>query len=123
MNDYKKYQIVSFGQDRFAIADSSGKIIDDAQGYGYKTPQKAYLAANWKFKGGKEKKQQKENNYRQWLGSDQAHKDAVKKFDEYLEWNFKEIARGETTIDEIWNEIEKEFKIKIPDFVRKQAIK
>lgn len=41
--------------DRFIIIDNhTGKVLDDAQGYGYKTPQKAY--ACWKYKyGGFEK--------------------------------------------------------------------
>lgn len=140
MSEEEKYQIVHFSSKhsrqameaymefeptevRFAIADSNGKIIDDAQGYGYKTKQKAYLAMNWKFKGGKQKTKARENNYRQWVKENPIHKQAIKKFDEYLEWNFKEIARGETTLNEMWNELEKEFKIVIPDFVKKQHLK
>ena len=38
---------------RYVIVDGNGKIVDDAQGYGYKTRQKAAKAMWWKFKGGK----------------------------------------------------------------------
>lgn len=33
------------GEKRFVIVDrETGEILDDAQGYGYKTPKKAYAA-------------------------------------------------------------------------------
>lgn len=38
---------------RFVIADNSGKVVDDAQGWGYKTEEKARKAMWYKFKGGK----------------------------------------------------------------------
>lgn len=37
---------------RYAIADDDGNVIDDAQGYGYKTPKSAAKAMWWKFKDG-----------------------------------------------------------------------
>jgi hypothetical protein len=40
---------------RFDICDEAGKVIDDAQGYGYKSAQSAHKAASYKFKGGKQK--------------------------------------------------------------------
>lgn len=42
-------------QIRFDICDSDGKVIDDAQGYGYKSAQSAHKAASYKFKGGNKK--------------------------------------------------------------------
>lgn len=46
-----------FGPERrYVITDHSGKLLDDAQGYGYKTAQKAHKAAWYRFKGGKRKK-------------------------------------------------------------------
>lgn len=42
-------------ESRFDICDEKGNVIDDAQGHGYKTEQKAHRAAYYKFKGGKEK--------------------------------------------------------------------
>ena len=43
------YQVVPFGEDRFAIATSGGEIIDDAQGWGYKTKVSAHKAAAYKM--------------------------------------------------------------------------
>jgi hypothetical protein len=42
-------------QTRFDICDVNGEVIDNAQGYGYKTAQSAHKAASYKFKGGKQK--------------------------------------------------------------------
>jgi len=42
-------------ENRYDIVSESGEIIDNAQGYGYKTYQSAQKAAWYKFKGGKQK--------------------------------------------------------------------
>jgi hypothetical protein len=42
-------------EQRYAICDLSEKIIDDANGYGYKSMQSAHKAASYKFNGGKKK--------------------------------------------------------------------
>ena len=49
MNKKEDYQIIPFHYDRFVIADLNGKIIDDAQGYGFKTKQKAFFAKKLSF--------------------------------------------------------------------------
>ena len=119
----KTYSVIPFNQSRFAIADLSGKIIDDAQGYGYKTAQSAHKAASWKLKGGKEKDASQKSDYRKWLKENHAHKAAIETFNDYVEWNVKEIARKEITLDDLWKTVEGEYGISIPDFVRKQVEK
>ncbi len=42
-------------ENRYDIVSESGEIIDNAQGYGYKTYPSAQKAAGYKFKGGKQK--------------------------------------------------------------------
>jgi hypothetical protein len=43
--------VVKWGNNgRFAIADGNGKIVDDAQGYGYTTGQKAHKAMWYRFR-------------------------------------------------------------------------
>lgn len=42
-------------QTRFDICDLEGNVIDDAQGYGYKSAQSAHRAAAYRFKGGAKK--------------------------------------------------------------------
>lgn len=45
---------------RFAIADArTGEILDDAQGYGYKSRQKAYAAWGWKNRSPEKVKKEK----------------------------------------------------------------
>lgn len=46
---------------RYIIIDSeSGEILDDAQGYGYKTKRNAYAAYSWKTRSDKEKQIEKD---------------------------------------------------------------
>lgn len=117
------YLIVSFHQDRFAIADKTGKILDDAQGWGFKTRQKAFFAMHYNFLGGKESKQQRKNDFKNWINSDPTHKKIVNEFNNMLDCSFKEIARGESTIDDIWGQLETEYKIEIPKFVKQEILK
>ena len=53
---------------RFAIAEDDGKIVDDAQGYGYRTKEKAVKAMWWKFKGGESKSNAKVEWWRGNIG-------------------------------------------------------
>lgn len=119
MNNKINYHIVPFGQSRFAVANEKDEIIDNAQGYGYKTRQVAFKAMNWKVGGGKEKVQLKKQQVKDWIKLNPAHAQIIKKFDEYMEWNVKELSRGEVTEDDIWRKLEKEFSIIIPAYIRK----
>ena len=55
VSEFNKYEYHNTPELRYAIADKDGKVLDDAQGYEYKTKQKAFLALNWKFLNGKQK--------------------------------------------------------------------
>ena len=83
---------------RFVISNPiTGKILDDAQGYGYTTKPKAEKAAWYKFKGGKSKLEAAEkeaNNF--W----RAHKNFAATANEFYETRFKEIALGELDAEE-----------------------
>lgn len=96
---------------RFAIADDNGKIIDDAQGWGYKTEQKAHRAMWYKFNGGEQKKKKTEDSKRSFFN---AHKGLERFINDIFEINFKEIARGEITDDDILKEIKEKFGIDMP---------
>lgn len=72
---------------RYDIADESGKVIDNAQGYGYKTFQSAQKAAWYKFKGGKQKT---DETKKKALAFWKANKGFGKELNDWLEWNFKE---------------------------------
>ena len=117
------YEIVSFGNFRFAISDESGKVVDDAQGYGYKTKQSAFKAMSWKLQGGKQKAESQAKAFRSWLKEDVKHPKIIKEFNDQMEWNFKELSRGEVKIADIWNLLERKFVVTVPDYVKKQALK
>ena len=50
------YNVIQRPDGRFIIVDAfTREVLDDAQGYGYKTKKKATNAGWYKFKGGKAK--------------------------------------------------------------------
>jgi hypothetical protein len=88
------YTITRRADGRYDITHAeTQQVLDNANGYGYTTRQKAEKAAWYTYRGGKAKK-------------DAAKREAItfwtryvefgKAVRDYYEWNFKEIARGET---------------------------
>lgn len=70
------------GEDRFVIVDAeTGEIIDDAQGYGYKTKKKAY--ASWAYKNRDKSKDAEYNakrkRIREWM---REHKSFIRTMDQ-----------------------------------------
>ena len=92
---------------RYAIADMQAKVVDDAQGYGYKSKQNACKAMWYKFQGGKSKTQSIKNRARVYWAS---RKDIAKAIENMLEDNFREISRGEYTTEDVIKQVETEFK-------------
>lgn len=58
--------------DRFVIVDlETGEILDDAQGYGYKTAQKAHIGYNYRNKQASRSKKShdlKVDAFHEWIG-------------------------------------------------------
>ena len=56
MEEYKIYKSTELSKpydDRYIVVSTeTGEIVDDAQGYGYKSPQKAWAAFQWKLRNG-----------------------------------------------------------------------
>jgi hypothetical protein len=100
-----------YEETRFAIADDNGKIVDDAQGWGYKTAQKAQKAMWYKFYGGKQKKETEENDRKQFF---KEHKGIEQFIYDICMNNIKEMARGEVTDEDVLNDIKKKFGIDMP---------
>ena len=96
---------------RFVITDDDGKVVDDAQGYGYKSKQKAHKAMWYKFQGGKQKVNEKQKKVKEFF---KQHKGLDKFLNKIFENNCKEIMRGEVTDQDIINEVKEEFGIDIP---------
>lgn len=72
------------------ISTDTGEILDDAQGYGYKTPQKAYAAYGYKNQSKKKKKAKakKRREIEKWMKENQ---DFVSLIEDYAFY----IAKGE----------------------------
>jgi len=84
------------GEKRFVIVDrETGEILDDAQGYGYKTPQKAYAAFYYlnRDKSKDAEKLERKEHIRQWM---REHKSFVRAMDQFA----FEIAKGSWAPDE-----------------------
>lgn len=106
-------------EDRYVIVDKvTEKIIDDAQGYGYKTREKASKAMWWKFRGGKENSDNKKKLFNEWIKID-LNKEIYNSFNNLLEGYFKEISMGISTIDEVFETIESEYGVEIPNDIKK----
>lgn len=81
---------------RYVIVDkNSGKVLDDAQGYGYKSKQNAYSSYAYKHRDKKKdrEKKAKERHIKAWL---KEHKDFAKFMDQIA----FEIAKGSWGPDE-----------------------
>ncbi len=101
-------EVVKENEKRFIMIDeNTGEVIDDAQGYGYKTKQKAYSAYNYKYGGGKDRHSEYKKFWRE-------RKDIAKFIGKLYSMWIKEILKGEITEDDILAEVEKEFGQKIP---------
>lgn len=46
--DLFRFRIIEYGS-RYIVTDTQGNVVDDANGYGFKTRQKAFLAINHNF--------------------------------------------------------------------------
>ncbi len=75
---------LSKGRDkRYVVVDKeSGEVIDDAQGYGYKSAQKAYAAYNYKTRD-KSKDREKAKKKKQVLIWLKEHPDFAEAMDQY----------------------------------------
>lgn len=88
--------------DRYIVVDEeTGEILDDAQGYGYRTPKKAYAALAWKASGKldkpktaedkrrerKQAKERKRERIRDWL---KKHSFFTSKIYDFVEMTLKE---------------------------------
>jgi hypothetical protein len=115
--------VVYWKDGRYIIIDkSTGEILDDAQGYGYKDKQRAIKAMWWKFKNGKEKVDNNKKLFKEWIKIDD-NKRIYKEIEDILLINFKEIIRGEIKVSDIINEIESRDGVIIPKYVIKEFSK
>ena len=118
-DEYEEYSTTEI---RYRIVSvDTGEVLDDAQGYGYKTAQKAYAGYSYKNRDkSKDKaKQEKVNKIKKWMKEN-------KSFIKYLEVIAFEIMKdsccNETINATIVNELLKENKLS-PDFTANELLK
>ncbi|MFW6008303.1 MAG: hypothetical protein ACOCP8_03465 [archaeon] len=110
----------SYKETRYIIIDNDGVIIDDAQGYGYKTANSAHKAMWYKLGGGKQKI---ENSEKKLSSFQKNNQEFMKAFGEEMEFNFKELMRKEIEAKDILLKLEKKFNITVPNSIKKLLIK
>ena len=74
---------VRHSETRYRIVDTdTGEILDDAQGYGYKTAQKAYAAWGYKNRDKTKdaEKEEKKQHIRHWLKQHKQFANAMEEF-------------------------------------------
>lgn len=89
---------ISHRGSRFVIVDNCGKVVDDAQGYGYTTAQKAHKAMWYKFGGGQQKINKEK---REAIAFWREHRALEKAISDAYGCNFKELARDEITEEDL----------------------
>ena len=115
--EFETKNVVIGGEVRYVIVEkNTGKLLDDAQSYGYKTAQGAHKAGWYKFQGGRKKISSDKIAAKKFW---KEHRDVKKEFVLSLECGVKDLALGYTTIEEIVSDLEKHFDVVIP----KSAVK
>jgi hypothetical protein len=118
-----KYFVVPFKSDdpkekRWAIS-INGVIVDNAQGFGYKTRQAAHKSAWYNFNGGKQKIKKNNNDIEKF---EKNNKKFYKLFLQLTMDFAKELSRKETTLNGIIKTIEDELDIKVPSHIKEILI-
>jgi hypothetical protein len=111
VDDYHSYL-----EERFIVIDDVGIIIDDAQGYGYKSANAAHKAMWYKFKGGKKKIEEEKKELRKF---EKNNKEFMKAFDDFL---FLEVGVTKEELKEDFEKLEKQFNLKVPKSILKYFI-
>lgn len=122
----KTYKAVPYNRNgtRFCIVSTeTGEILDDAQGYGYKTAQKAYAAYGYKTrdKSKDKEKREKREHIKQWM---KEHKSFVRDMEQFcFEIEYKGSWGPDDKFDaKFVKEMLKEYNLK-PDFTAGELLK
>lgn len=101
-------------EDRYVIVDKdTGEILDDAQGYGFRTAEKAYKCYHYKHRSQKQKDKEKE--IKDWIKD---HKDFV---DGLADVEFYQLKEGGTLNSKIVAESFKESGLNV-NFTAKEFL-
>jgi len=101
-------------ENRFVIInEETGEILDDAQGYGYKTEQSAHKASWFRYGGGETKINTEKSETKQFFKNNPEIKNFIINL---YDNNFKEICAGLNATEEILKSIKQEFNVELPKF-------
>ncbi len=117
------YKVIPYDKvkGRFQIIDENGKVIDTAQGYGYKSEHNAHKAASWKFNGGKEKSENSKKEFKEWLKVEENKKFYDKFEEDLIYWAIAAAKNGEHfSTSEFTKLYQEQTGITIPNFVLSQ---
>ena len=118
-----KYKAVEYENGRFCIVSTeTGEVLDDAQGYGYKTMQKAYSAYAYKTRDKSKDKErlEKKKHIEKWM---KEHKDFVRAMDQAAFEIWKGSWGPNDKFDaKLVREMLKEFELE-PDFTAGELLK
>lgn len=99
MQVIKSDKLSSPWEARFIIVDESGNVLDDAQGYGYTSAEKAHRAWGWKTN---KKARRKDKGIAKWW---RRHKEFKDRVNDLFLINAKEICRGEVTDGDLYEAV------------------
>jgi len=102
---------------RFIIVDDNGKTLDDAQGCGYNSKERAQEAMWYRFGDGKQKISDAKKNMKNEASNLETNHHGIAKFvTEFDETWFKEIARGEVNEIDLIDAIEERFQVRLTNY-------
>lgn len=85
INSVKAVETNINDETRYILIDTeTGEIIDDAQGYGFHTPQKAYAAYSYKLKQNGRKTYNKKD-FKKWIGEGKSHANFIKSINKSID--------------------------------------
>jgi hypothetical protein len=102
----EELHIILYKENRFAIVDINGNIIDDSQGVGFKNMHSANTALDKKFSKIEDK------NPLEWKFNNFNYNFIKKKFDEMSK------AKKKMKPEDIWNNVEDMYNIVIPNYIK-----
>ena len=115
MQVIKSEKLSSSWDPRFIIVDDNGNVLDDAQGWGYTSAEKAHRAWGWKTN---KKARKKDKSCSKWW---KKHKEFAEKVKDLYLCNAKELCSGDFNEGDVFkaaSEIAKD--IGIEDFDREK---
>jgi hypothetical protein len=108
-----EYNVISYNFNRYCITKNY-QVIDNANGYGYKTKQSAYAALNYKYLGGIEKKQQEKKQFKNYRRRNPKVKELLEKYNNLCEIYQEDIYFGKESKKDFLNELMTEYQLDIP---------